>query len=581
MALNRQIVATTRRSNLVSTFGVGALLPSEDDSFMIAGLDEWPGCDSWEGDEVVSEPRLAASLGVRGFRSPSTWRKEGDVPARRFPRWAFCTNPDCRRLGPWWAVSDPAKRRCGDCYASLSPSRFVSCCVSGHIEDFPYIVWVHEGHVEEPKTHKLRLRARGVSSALSDLVVECSCGRKRSMEGAFDRGALRGLKSCSGGRPWLRNNERGCREELRTLQRGSSNVWFPQTRSAISIPSPRQSAEAFVHDRLRLFENATAEILASMKLPPGVTEDLVVQAFRRITNPAITPERPTDADLRAQEYSALCAGLDDPETSTQFQCAEVDLTGSDTPPIIKQVSRVSRLREVRALVGFTRVYPASDEKAVTVAPLTEDTQPTWYPAIEVLGEGVFVQLDGAELDRWATSQFAVHRSRLLEEARDRSGPSALATTLDLAPRAVALHSLAHLLIDEMSLTAGYPAGSLRERVYDGEGQAGVLVYTATADSAGSLGGLAALSDKDRFAGLLLSGVDRAHWCTSDPVCIESEANGVDGLNLAACHACLLVPETSCERFNLVLDRACLIGTPEEESAGLFGDFPTAVHRLRT
>ena len=120
---------------------------------------------------------------------------------------------------------------------------------------------------------------------------------------------------------------------------------------------------------------------------------------------------------------------------------------------------------------------------------------------------------------------------------------------------LALHSLAHVLVDEMSLTSGYPAASLRERVYDDEGQSGILVYTATADSAGSLGGLAALSDKDRFAQTLANGIRRARWCTADPVCIESTGSGVNGMNLAACHACLLLPETSCERFNLTLDRA--------------------------
>jgi hypothetical protein len=125
-------------------------------------------------------------------------------------------------------------------------------------------------------------------------------------------------------------------------------------------------------------------------------------------------------------------------------------------------------------------------------------------------------------------------------------------------------------VDELALTSGYPAASLRERVYDADGPAGILVYTATADSAGSLGGLAALSDKDRFHTTLANGIRRTRWCTADPVCVESTGSGVNGMNLAACHACLLLPETSCERFNLTLDRASLIGLPDKPTLGLFG-----------
>ena len=135
-------------------------------------------------------------------------------------------------------------------------------------------------------------------------------------------------------------------------------------------------------------------------------------------------------------------------------------------------------------------------------------------------------------------------------------------------RSLAIHSLTHVLIDELSLTAGYPTASLRERIYDEEDQTGILIFTATADSAGSLGGLAAQSDPERFGSIFANAARRALWCTTDPVCIESRASGVNGMNLAACHACLLLPETSCERFNLGLDRATLIGTPEDETGGL-------------
>ncbi len=564
--MSAEIVAKTRRTSLVSTFGVGALLPAQDDSVMICGLDDWP-----RGD-VIAEPRLARSLEVSEFRSPPTWRKSrGDVPAVRFPEWAFCT--ECRRLGPFWDITDRETKRCSRCNGMVSPSRFVSCCMNGHIEDFPYRAWVHEDASVQPEGHSLKLVAKGHTSALSDLVVECSCGRSRSMAGAFDLAALRGVRRCSGSRPWLSSSDAHCDQELRTLQRGSSNVWFAVTRSAISIPSVPNIADTFIATRMPdANPDATAEEIARGFRPPeGCTQEDLVRAIHRWRNPAATGDAPTDRELRAEEYTALVRGMGAVEANDQFLCEEVDLFDSDVPELIAQVSRVSRLREVRALTGFTRVVPSTDENDVTVAPLVDSGRPLWLPAIEVLGEGVFVRLDDRLLDTWAAGEFAASRSKLLLRSQASVGGNSLTSGLDVSPRVLALHSLAHVLVDEMSLTSGYPAASLRERVYDEPGQAGILIYTATADSAGSLGGLAALSDKDRFLQTLANGIRRARWCTADPVCIESTGSGVNGMNLAACHACLLLPETSCERFNLTLDRATLVGMPDKPTAGLFGD----------
>lgn len=562
-----EIVAKTRRTSLVTTFGIGSLLPAQDDSVMICGLDDWP-----RGD-VITEPRLARSLGVAEFRSPATWRKaKGDVPAVRFPEWAFCT--ECRRLGPFWDITDPGTKRCGACNGMVSPSRFVSCCTNGHIEDFPYRAWVHEDASVPHDGHSLKMVARGHTSALSDLVVECSCGRGRSMAGAFDLAALRGVKRCSGSRPWLSSNEASCDKELRTLQRGSSNVWFAVQRSAISIPSVPNIADTFIAVRMNdANPDASAEDLArSFRPPEGCTTDDLVRAIHRWRNPAASETAPSDRELRAEEYTALVRGKGAVESSDQFLCEEIDLVDSGVPEIIAQVSRVSRLREVRALTGFTRVLPSTDDNKddVAVAPLSDSKHPVWLPAIEVLGEGVFIRLDERLLETWVETEFAQSRTKLLMRSQAAVGGHSLTSGLDVSPRVLALHSLAHVLVDEMSLTSGYPAASLRERVYDAEGQSGILVYTATADSAGSLGGLAALSDKDRFHTTLANGIRRARWCTADPVCVESTGSGVNGMNLAACHACLLLPETSCERFNLTLDRACLVGMPDKPTLGLLG-----------
>ena len=565
-----EIVAKVRRTSLVSTFGVGSLLPAQDDSVMICGLEDWS-----DGGDLIAEPRLARSLGVKEFRSPPTWRKnDGDVPAVRFPQWSFCTH--CRQLGLFWDISDDGASRCNRCSNPLSPSRFVSCCTNGHIEDFPYSAWTHKNASLPSRGHDLKLTARGHTSALSDLVIECSCGESRSIEGAFAKAALQGIKRCSGSRPWLTTSDPDCDKPLRTLQRGSANVWFAVTRSAISIPSVSSIADTFIETRMRdANPDATPEAIAGVLLPPtGCTTEDLIHSIERWRNPAVTAADISDRELRTEEYTALVRGCGSVDDQAQFLCQEVDIAGSDLPKLVAQVSRVSRLREVRALTGFTRIEPPLSDKKDVVAPLTEKVEPTWLPAVEVLGEGVFVRLDETLLERWCTTDFARSRPRELIRSmtlRAQQGQSSMMDEATISARTLALHSLAHVLLDEMSLTSGYPSSSLRERVYDEPEQAGSLIYTATADSAGSLGGLAALSDKHRFAKTLFNGIERARWCTTDPVCIESTTSGVDGMNHAACHACLLLPETSCERFNLTLDRATLVGIPgTHDNGGLFG-----------
>lgn len=306
------------------------------------------------------------------------------------------------------------------------------------------------------------------------------------------------------------------------------------------------------------------------KPPPGCSVQDVAAAIEEMRNPAATPVRLSESELRAQEYRALVNGLEeetedgDTAARRQFLCTELDLTCSGLPDLVAQVSRVSRLREVRALYGFSRITPVTSEDAVV--PVSSSAS-TWLPAIEVMGEGIFLRFDETRLRSFLESHYARQRHAMLIEshhlaAGDRAGE------IDL--RMVTLHSLAHILLNELSLTAGYPAASLRERVYAESEQAGILIYTATADSAGSLGGLASLSQPDRLSAVLASAIRRACWCTSDPVCIETPSSGVDGQNLAACHACLLLPETSCEHFNVKLDRALLVGEPTTPDVGLFG-----------
>ena len=554
-------VAKARQSQLVTTYGVGSLFPAQNQSFMIMGLDSW----SDRSPEIL-EPRLARLLGVSDFRAPAVNDSKGrDLPVIRFPEWHFC--PQCRRLDAIWKFTGWNDNMCPDCQAELVPSRFVTCCERGHIDEFPYYRWLHAGD-QRAGPHSLRLIARGRSSSLADIQIHCSCGiRPVSLEGAFDAGALRGLYRCKGRRPWLADTQpEECAALPRTLQRGSSNVWFPVTRSAISIPPWSEGAFKVLERHWKVLQAVPLDALEATIEAMGI-------AGPGIHCPNWWPL--SVAHGGSTRWSSgtprICA-----PTSTG-PCA----TAGRRPPDSRTSSAMrSRWRPASA-AGSRRCHvsrgcarcahcgpsPACSRPLSTpthrTTPRSPRDRPHGFLRSRSSAKGIFVLLDPERLAAWESTPFARGRADLVQKSiDDRSRGRGLAERpLVTARVSCSLHTLAHALIDQLSLDAGYPSASLRERLYADGDMAGFLVYTATSDSAGSLGGVAAQSTPDRFEHAVGAAIARMSWCSSDPVCIESTGTGTDALNLAACHSCLLLPETSCELSNTFLDRAALVGLP--------------------
>jgi hypothetical protein len=562
------IKGKVRRSQLVTTYGVGSIVAVQDESFMVAGLDLWPS-----GELQLHEPRLERRLQVSGFREPPASDKYPDVPVIRFPRWYSC--PKCRRLADHRVLAGAFdSNTCGRCNRTLVPSRFVVVCAKGHIGEFPYLRWVHEGKPSEGGDHELYIDTRGETAGLQDIVIRCSCGRSRSMAGAFRRDAFSKIASCLGQRPWLKVPVEDCGTVIRALQRGASNVWFGSQRSAISIPPWSEAAFQVLNSYWTILraipESAVHETLVTLGLEQRSfsIEDLVraVHDRKAIESEDAVGTLVTEEQFRRQEYEALVHGQTEQSGQQQFVAVPGELPTALTP-WLSEVVKVKRLREVRALDGFTRLLPpglGSDLAPLSIEP------PTWLPAIEVRGEGLFLTLNENALHQWASNASVRQRAAWLDERyRHRAESWGRAVDRTITPRFLLAHTFAHALINQLSLEAGYPAASLRERLYVFDDVAGVLIYTATTDSAGSLGGLMAQAEPTRLAASILEAVGRFSWCSSDPVCIESTVGGADALNLAACHACALLPETSCEEMNALLDRALVVGTPEEPEVGYF------------
>ncbi|MEU9455284.1 DUF1998 domain-containing protein [Streptomyces sp. NPDC048277] len=587
-----------RRAQAITTYGVGSLIAVDHESFIVSGLDEAE--QSWSRDESprIHERRLARVLGVDYFRLPpaSDDTSKDGLRVRRFPLMHSC--PECNDLQRHRDFNPPAGRSvCGTCDVDLVPSRFVVACEAGHLDEFPYWQWVHRSKDRGASTAaqcggKLKMRTSGRTSSLRSILISCTCGQapEVSMEGSFRRSALKdlGLK-CRGSRPWLGASAvaGGCGLPLRTLQRGSSAVWQPVLKSALSIPpwsNGRADPLAEHWEQLREL-NSRAEVEMCLKFvfkgesPVAIDEVMAFLDAEREEDPAGDETPSFDHRYRAlrnKEYERLRSGNDESEHSRdeEFVCetplgdqSVLDPLGVTGPMLVK------KLREVRALKAFTRLVDAESTTDPKEMPLAERPL-RWLPAMEVRGEGVFLRLDEDRLGAWEKNVAVAARvermltahQRVLDQRAD--DPSRVVSS-PATPRMVLLHTLTHVLINEWSLEAGYPAAALRERLYAADDMAGALVYTATSDSAGSLGGLVAQGEPSILARTVRSAVRRAEWCSSDPLCMETEASGAGGINLAACHACVMLPETSCEHNNVLLDRALLVGTPDDPEVGFF------------
>ncbi|WP_371799588.1 DUF1998 domain-containing protein [Streptomyces sp. NBC_01707] len=589
---------TVRRAQAITTYGVGSLLAVDHESFVISGLD---GADrSWSSDESprIHERRLARLLDVKYFRLPpaSDDTSTDGLRVRRFPLMHSC--PECMELQRHQDFNPPSGRSvCGTCEVDLAPSRFVVACEAGHLDEFPYRQWVHRSTERGASTvgpcgGKLRLRSSGRTSSLRSILVSCTCGKASevSMEGSFRRNALKdlGLK-CQGARPWLGTSvpAQECGLPLRTLQRGSSAVWQPVLKSALSIPpwsDGRTDPLAEHWEKLRKYDDRVSvgiylDAVFPEKWPISLDEVMTL----------LDAEREEDSDgetaptfdhryraLRNKEYERLCSGNDESEQShdEQFVCETPQGDQRVLGPLgITGPMLVKKLREVRALKAFTRLADPDSTTDSKEMPLSSSPM-LWLPAMEVRGEGVFLRLDEDRLGTWEKAVAVAARVERMHTAHQRvldqrAGDQGQAVPSPATPRMVLLHTLAHVLINEWSLEAGYPAASLRERLYADDDMAGVLVYTATSDSAGSLGGLVAQGEPELLDRTVRSAVHRAEWCSSDPLCMETEMSGAGGVNLAACHACVMLPETSCEHNNILLDRALLVGTPDDPHLGFF------------
>lgn len=621
-----------RMSQVIGVFGPGAMLDLPERSVVVGGLDKWDmrGPNAFG---LIEEPRLAKLLHQRlvgdarlGVDRPPELRTPPRDPNNRrqarpaievpvFPQWFVCDvvdgdAPGRRRLVRFSDlkaptrkehVADDGKKR------RASPVRFVCGCTKGHLQDIEWRRILHEEGAA--CREQMWLVDSGTSADPRDTRVICDCGQSLTLEELFQPGRL---GPCRGERPWIGDRDPvGCTapKGLSLLTRSATNTYFPQVATVISLPQAEDELSRRIEQHWSVLQKASnpawvaiareanPAIAASME---GFTDEEIFARVQALSTGSGGAATAAAADLRHAEFDLFSSGRrligeDAPHALLHAETLardawdprrDADLRG------IGSLVAVHRLREVSCLYGFTRFEPAAlvtddlEDVGLAVEGAALGRSPSWFPAIEQFGEGIFLTFESDALAAWLSKPGLLARSARLangiaawEGARRARGLQADRAELGerVRPEYVMGHSLAHALMTEVALDCGYPASALKERVYVSPQlpgvrvQAGVLLYTATAGTQGTLGGLVEVTR--RFPRVLRAAIERLRLCSSDPVCADHDPGAADedrALHGAACHGCLLVAETSCEARNLHLDRALLVDTVGATGAGYFG-----------
>lgn len=606
-------------SQLLLTYGPGAMLDLPDHAVVVSGLHGWHYTGPWQPiEEQRLLPLLKQQLGYgeefTGLRPPPEHdedrhdQRRPGVDVVLFPSWftvedapATGTQLDAsetrRRMveyehldvkGERLAYVDPVSGK----KLGVNPIRFVAACPEGHLEDIDWRSLVHRQGDRSCRKPMFWVE-RGVSSDPSDISVQCSCGSRVTMTDLYKP---KFLGRCNAFSPWLRpRHEPGevCTEDLRLLPRSATNTYFTQTITVISLTESDDEIRQVLQEQwatisaIRHLPNLISILRSLPQTEQGLKSFSDTQILAALDSMATDSAKESSANPRIAEFDLLASGAPviGHDHAGSFLFAEtLDRVALELSPrwdrFIANIVKVSRLREVTCLYGFTRLEPPPtpaesemDEIQLNVGGAVLDREVKWLPAIEQFGEGLFLHVDPTFVRHWREQENVWNYTKMLQ-----AGEVAEASHFNRDPKHLgaaywALHSLSHALMSELALECGYPISSLKERIYaTGVGQSdrfGILIYTSTAGAQGTLGGLSGMAP--RIPSLLDRIAADLELCSNDPICADhhpGHEHDERPLHGSACHACLLLPETSCEARNTRLDRGLLVATLAGSQAGL-------------
>ncbi len=598
MKNNRELVPV-RLSHLLHHCSIGAIVRGPDYLMTTKDIRYWMDKGgAAAGRTIPYVDGVRAALGIsQELREPpiATELENGFIdgvciPTMRFPSWMRCPNPECGFLyyKPWrnQTQGPPRCKKCGG-DAVLEQVQWVLVHPDGHMNNVP---WHFLTHTTSRTRDQQQCKADWQEPYLRLIVDEWSHQKLRCERcGAtsdFDS-SVRIPYGNARRQPWIKDppettvgSDADKAEPAFVLEINDARVHSSTTCNALVIPPESRIRKGAVVDRLYQSSQKLQQIdQARTFLARAGTLRTLATEFRCTSNELddawkeiqkgypLYGKNITSGILFENEYQALLETIPDIFEDEDFVTRHLTPawkelsanlpSGGRSRKIVDIASNlisVERLKEIQVLKGFQRL-------GGNLTPPDIVGQSAWLPAIELYGEGIFFTLKEEFIASWEKDPSLLKRAGEFQR-RYINASLQYDSELQVSPRFLLLHTLAHLLIRQLETEAGYPAASLKERIYctsGGASMAGILVYVAVPDVVGSLGGLAELAEPRRFLLLLSSVFDHAEWCSLDPVCSEHDGQGPNLLNRAACHACALAPETSCAYGNVLLDRIFIKG----------------------
>ena len=609
------------RSKHISNYGgVGSLIETTNNSIIIETFDNWGYSDLNEKiahfrideDRLLQRlknrfPNLKCLVSIPTDRDSFLYQVR--PKANYFPKWFYCTY--CNRFASYfewknrWRSAgknldffNPPKCSNKDCRENhLEQIRFVMTCSNGHIHDLPWEYWNNrlasdrssvEENEDENKSEKqsgpqldytkkccgdqqdLIYKISRENTELSGIWIECkSCKKKANLKGIFNF-----EKKCDGKKYWLgqlngKFHEEECgitmQPSISVKLKTSNSVYYANTLSSLFIPELQNPLSTEIRidieNMLESGQFTTEQIVQLISIQKKIDKELI-QQYLETGEIKYIP----DNVYRQTEYEYFLEKEQPDNKQIKFRVLDCTEQINGFSKLVK----IDKLKKTTVQTSFTRNEPIDIDSILqdqteyeysvqrqSVSKNNFDSKT--LPALESYGEGILFILDKSKLEQWEKQQDVIERTEKIKsnaENADWKSHQIIAKTL--TPRKVLIHTLSHLIMRELEYVCGYPSSSLSERLYVSETMHGFLI-SAFDGTDGYLGGLSNLcNDLENLGKIIESAIFRATDCSSDPICIESEGQGVGQLNLAACHSCTLTPETSCELSNLYLDRNLVI-----------------------
>ena len=621
-----------RKSQLVGSFGVGSLRVQVGGLTMIcAGLDHWfqeytinnpylkKRMDP-DADKLI-DIRLQRYLNVDFFKEPPEWRDSTEaanafvpVPFFRFPKISYCSNRKCSLMDRFQESDASSNRICNKCSSEsnfnfrMYQVNLVVACKNGHLDEFPWEEWAHNDPKPTCGITNLKF-IQGSGTGVQGQKVKCTkCGKSESLIKGFQN-LNKEISSCKGGQPWHGASfKQDCNEIITGLFVNQTILYQPLMKTSLFIPPPESSNEIselllsfsdnrrnfffdiesermdcvgesieYVQNRIdKLLNRNNQRILTELSPEP---EDLIRKALlvylsgQKIDTSEQGQKPITDKEFRYHEYTVLSKA----SKSKYIRTKKFDIKNYSNfvQEYVNNVVLIDSILQTRALAGFNRRGGNLGlENAKEMLWRTkQNVGNRWLPAVRASGEGIFLEFNLSKFSKHINSVIVQNRLKPLIENLHKEENSGYKQDREIRFGLLFVHTLSHLLINEIAFEAGYSAASVSERLYvsnagDEFDMTGLLIYTSQGDVEGTMGGLVSLGEPERFNILFENAIRRSLWCSTDPVCNETGTQGPGGLNIGACYACALLPETSCETFNLFLDRGVIVGTQQNPELGI-------------